>query len=35
MLTLEQRVQDFIARQTISEELGHERPQITAVYLGR
>jgi len=35
MLTLEQRVQDFIARQTISYELGHERPQITAVYLGR
>ena len=35
MLTLEQRVQDFIARQTISDELGHERPQITAVYLGR
>jgi hypothetical protein len=35
MLTLEQRVQDFIARQTISYELGHERLQITAVYLGR
>lgn len=35
MLTLEQRVQDFIARQTISYELGHERPQITAVYVGR
>jgi site-specific recombinase XerC len=30
-----QVVQDAIARQTISRELGHERPQITAVYLGR
>jgi integrase len=34
-LTSEQRLSDLIARQTISEELGHERPQITAVYLGR
>jgi integrase-like protein len=35
MLTAAQRTQDAIARQTISRELGHERPQITAVYLGR
>jgi hypothetical protein len=35
MLTSAQRTQDAIARQTISRELGHERPQITAVYLGR
>jgi hypothetical protein len=34
-LTPAQRTLDFIARQTISYELGHERPQITAVYLGR
>jgi hypothetical protein len=34
-LTPAQRLLDFIARQTISDELGHERPQITAVYLGR
>lgn len=34
-LTPAQRMLDFIARQTISYELGHERPQITAVYLGR
>lgn len=34
-LTSAQRVQDSPARQTISRELGHERPQITAVYLGR
>jgi len=33
MLTPAQRMQDVIARQTISCELGHERPQITAVYL--
>ncbi|MEJ1961586.1 MAG: phage integrase N-terminal domain-containing protein [Gammaproteobacteria bacterium] len=26
---------DLIARQTISDELGHERIQITAIYLGR
>jgi integrase len=35
MLTPTQRGQDAAARQTISHELGHERPQITAVYLGR
>jgi integrase len=35
MLTAAQRTQDAIARQTISRELGHERPSITAVYLGR
>lgn len=34
-LTSEQQIFDFIARQTISYELGHWRPQITAVYLGR
>ncbi len=34
-LTPAQRVLDFIARQTISHELGHERSQIAAVYLGR
>lgn len=34
-LAPEQREQDALARQTISRELGHERPQITAVYLGR
>jgi integrase len=35
MLTSAQRTQDAIARQTVSRELGHERPQIAAVYLGR
>lgn len=35
MLTTAQRSQDSLARQTISRELGHERPEITAVYLGR
>lgn len=35
MLSPAQRAQDAIARQTISRELGHERTQITAVYLGR
>src|SRR3569833_852091 len=35
MLTPVQVVQDAAARQTISRELGHERLQITAVYLGR
>jgi hypothetical protein len=35
MLTAAQRAQDAIARHVISRELGHERPQITAVYLGR
>jgi Phage integrase, N-terminal/Integrase len=34
-LTAAQRSQDFLARQTISRELGHERAEITAVYLGR
>jgi hypothetical protein len=34
-LTAAQRLRDSLARQTISRELGHERPQITAVYLGR
>jgi len=34
-LTPVQFTLDFIARQTISHELGHERLQITAVYLGR
>jgi integrase len=35
MLTPEQRVQDCHARQIISYELGHERLQVTAIYLGR
>lgn len=34
-LTPAQHGQDWIARQTISRELGHERLQVTAVYLGR
>lgn len=34
-LTAAQRAIDTLARQRISRELGHERPQITAVYLGR
>jgi len=34
-LTPEQRERDQVARLTISAELGHEREQITAVYLGR
>ncbi len=34
-LTPAQRILDAQARQTISRELGHERTQITAVYLGR
>ncbi|WP_397475469.1 integrase domain-containing protein [Pusillimonas sp.] len=34
-LTPAQRVQDAQARQIISRELGHERTQVTAVYLGR
>lgn len=33
-LTPEQRLQDSLARQTVSQELGHERLQIAAVYLG-
>lgn len=35
MLTPEQRLQDLHARQIISYELGHERLQVTAIYLGR
>lgn len=35
MLTPAERLIDEIARQTISEELGHSRLEITAVYLGR
>jgi hypothetical protein len=34
-LTPAQRERDAIARQTISRELGHERPRITDTYLGR
>jgi site-specific recombinase XerC len=34
-LTAEQRDRDQEARLTISKELGHEREQVTAVYLGR
>jgi hypothetical protein len=34
-LTPEQRDQDREVRLIISKELGHEREQITAVYLGR
>ena len=34
-LTPEQRSIDREARQTITRELGHSRPQVTAVYLGR
>ncbi len=34
-LTREQKEQDFEARLVISRELGHEREQITTVYLGR
>lgn len=34
-LTPEQRAGDHEARLTISHELGHEREQVTAVYLGR
>ncbi|MCY1512934.1 hypothetical protein D9M68_474140 [compost metagenome] len=34
-LTPAQRAMDTQARQAISRELGHERAQITAVYLGR
>ncbi len=35
MLAAGQRMQDAIARQTVSRELGHERSQITVIYLGR
>src|SRR5690606_21710757 len=34
-LTPAQRIEDAEARQMISRELGHERPGITTVYLGR
>ena len=34
-LTPEQRAQDTWARQIVSRELGHERAQVTAIYLGR
>jgi integrase len=34
-LTPVQRLQDSLARKTISQELGHERLQITAIYLAR
>ncbi|HRO57149.1 MAG TPA: hypothetical protein PLO26_10270 [Nitrosomonas europaea] len=34
-LTAAQHVLDVEARQTISRELGHERTQISAVYLGK
>ena len=34
-LTQEQRKRDHVARLTISRELGHEREQVTAAYLGR
>ena len=35
LLTQEQRDQDRKVRLIISRELGHEREQVTAVYLGR
>ena len=34
-LTAEQRELDREARLTVSQELGHEREQVTAAYLGR
>jgi len=34
-LTPEQKAIDRAARLTVSLELGHEREQVTAVYLGR
>jgi len=34
-LTREQRDQDHQARLVISREMGHEREQVTAIYLGR
>lgn len=34
-LTAEEKQADLVARLQISQELGHEREQITAVYLGR
>ena len=35
LLSPAQRMLDALAREVISNELGHDRPQITAVYLGR
>lgn len=35
LLSATERTLDTLARQVISQELGHNRPQITAVYLGR
>jgi hypothetical protein len=34
-LTAEQRIRDFEARMVVSNELGHNREEVTAVYLGR
>lgn len=34
-LTPEQRIRDFEARMVVSNELGHNREEVTAVYLGR
>ena len=34
-LSEDERANDTVARYGISQELGHEREQITAVYLGR
>ena len=34
-LTPEEKAQDLAARLQISHEMGHEREQITVVYLGR
>jgi hypothetical protein len=34
-LSPEEKSQDFDVRIVISKELGHEREEITAVYLGR
>ncbi|MGS2724912.1 phage integrase N-terminal domain-containing protein [Porticoccus sp. GXU_MW_L64] len=34
-LTEGEKAKDTVARHAISQELGHERPQVTAVYLGR
>jgi hypothetical protein len=34
-LTPDEKNQDYQARIQISQELGHEREQITVVYLGR
>jgi hypothetical protein len=34
-LTPEQKERDFEARMVVSNELGHNREEVTAVYLGR